>query len=234
MSRDDRLELQLTGLFASEETGEAPALDHDPYTFTILTVCTGNICRSPLAEGLLRARLGGSLGALGVPGSFLDVSSSGLGALAGHRADRAVRSLAESMAVSLDAHRARQFEPIHAERAHLVLTATRTQRDDLSALAPSATARCFALAEFVRLLDRLEEAGELEPSPTRLHRPTRVSRRLQRVVAEAGALRSAHPSIEADDIEDPFRRGDEVHARVAARISELCDAIVARLTVVLG
>ncbi len=42
--------------------------------FKILTVCTGNICRSPLAEGLLRKVL------RGLP---VEVSSAGTGALVG-------------------------------------------------------------------------------------------------------------------------------------------------------
>ncbi|MDX9839346.1 MAG: low molecular weight phosphotyrosine protein phosphatase, partial [Azoarcus sp.] len=46
----------------------------------ILTVCTGNICRSPLAEFLLRERLGAA-------GKKAEVRSAGIGALIGHPAD---------------------------------------------------------------------------------------------------------------------------------------------------
>ena len=53
---------------------------------TILTVCVGNICRSPMAEGLLRERLSAS-------GKSVRVASAGLQALAGHPADAMATAL---------------------------------------------------------------------------------------------------------------------------------------------
>lgn len=64
----------------------------------ILVVCTGNICRSPLAEALLRARL-----------PECGVTSAGVGALVGRPVEAHAAAVAEAAGLDLSAHRARQI-----------------------------------------------------------------------------------------------------------------------------
>lgn len=66
-----------------------------------LVVCTGNICRSPMGEYLLRERLADR--------PTVEVASAGIGALVGHPADpTAVEIMAEN-GIDATAHRARQI-----------------------------------------------------------------------------------------------------------------------------
>ena len=60
---------------------------------SILVVCTGNICRSPIAERFLRHAL---------PGMKID--SAGTGALIGHEADESAVKIAALHGLSLDGH----------------------------------------------------------------------------------------------------------------------------------
>ena len=72
----------------------------------IMFVCMGNICRSPLAEGVLRhqAREAGVL-------DHLEIASSGTGAWhVGQAPDRRMTQTAKKHGVSLDGQRAQQFE----------------------------------------------------------------------------------------------------------------------------
>ena len=83
----------------------------------ILIVCTGNICRSPMAEGLMAAALPGH-----------QVSSAGTGALSGYPADVLARELMLEKGMSIDAHRARQLNLTLCQRADLILVMDRDQR----------------------------------------------------------------------------------------------------------
>lgn len=68
----------------------------------ILVVCTGNICRSPMAEAILRDRLR--------PLGEFTVESAGTGALAGHGASKHAIAVMDERNMDLRAHEARQFE----------------------------------------------------------------------------------------------------------------------------
>lgn len=65
---------------------------------SVLVVCLGNICRSPLGERVL---------AKGLPG--LHVASAGLAAVVGHSADADAATVAAEIGVDLSGHVARQF-----------------------------------------------------------------------------------------------------------------------------
>ena len=69
---------------------------------SILVVCVGNICRSPLGERLLAKKLADR-------DLDIRVSSAGIAAVVGHGADRDATSVAAARGVSLDGHVARQF-----------------------------------------------------------------------------------------------------------------------------
>lgn len=64
----------------------------------VLVVCVGNICRSPIAERMLGARLPG-----------LEIGSAGLAAVVGHGADENSATVAQEIGISLEGHIARQL-----------------------------------------------------------------------------------------------------------------------------
>ena len=79
----------------------------------ILVVCVGNICRSPMAEALLRSALRGQ--------KEITVESAGLGALVGHPAAEYSIELMQEMGEDISEHRARQIDPDMVTKADLVL-----------------------------------------------------------------------------------------------------------------
>ncbi len=107
----------------------------------ILVLCTGNICRSPMAEALLRARLATSRPSLAV-------SSAGLAALEGRPADPLAVALLAERGLDLTPHRARQLTPELVAAADLILVMETAQQRHLELLAPSARGRVHRLGCF--------------------------------------------------------------------------------------
>jgi len=106
---------------------------------SILTVCIGNICRSPMAEGLLAAALPG-----------ITVSSAGIGALVGHSADATAQLLMKQRGVDISAHRARQVTREMCQQADLVLVMDADQRRELQGKYPSVFGKIYRICEYTK------------------------------------------------------------------------------------
>ncbi|VWX56472.1 protein-tyrosine phosphatase [Burkholderiales bacterium 8X] len=100
-------------------------------------VCIGNICRSPMAQGLLAAA-----------SPELQVQSAGLQALIGQRADPIACELMEARGVSIAAHRAQQINLDLCQRADLILVMDREQRRVIQERYMFASGKVFRLCEF--------------------------------------------------------------------------------------
>jgi protein-tyrosine-phosphatase len=90
----------------------------------ILFVCTGNTCRSALAEAIARARLGSDSG--------VTVESAGLYALAEAPATPHAIAAAAEAGADLSAHRARSATRSMVEEADRIYVMTRSQADALA------------------------------------------------------------------------------------------------------
>jgi protein-tyrosine phosphatase len=104
----------------------------------VLVICEGNICRSPMAEGLLRDQF-----------PTLAVRSAGLGALVGHPADETAVGLLEHMGVDISKHRAVQVNRQICMGADLVLVMEQQQRRRLELLYPQVRGRVRKLGEYI-------------------------------------------------------------------------------------
>lgn len=102
----------------------------------LLVVCEANICRSPMAQGLLAASLPGRT-----------VRSAGLNALVGMPPDEvAIRALL-ALGIDISLHRATQVTRELCLQADLVLVMTAEQRVQLENLYPAVRGRVFRLCE---------------------------------------------------------------------------------------
>lgn len=103
----------------------------------ILIVCTGNICRSPIAERLLRSNLGEKV-----------IDSAGTGALIGHPADDTAISVSENHGLSLDNHKAQQFTARLARNYDLILVMEKGHLESISKIAPEARGKTMLLGHW--------------------------------------------------------------------------------------
>jgi protein-tyrosine phosphatase len=106
----------------------------------VLVVCVGNICRSPMAEALLRARLGHRPG--------FEVSSAGVSALVGHPADESAIALMKDRGIDISAHRARQLTPLLAAASDLILVMESGHERAVLDIAPQARGKVHRIGRF--------------------------------------------------------------------------------------
>lgn len=107
----------------------------------ILLVCTGNICRSAMAEGLLRELLAGRH-------DGVRVESAGTAALLGHPADVNACDLLAARGIDLHGHRARQATPQVLRAADLILAMQRHHLDEIYRVDPTTRGKTFLLGHW--------------------------------------------------------------------------------------
>lgn len=120
----------------------------------ILVVCTGNICRSPVAAAMLKAHL---------PDRKID--SAGLGARVGEGVEPTAQSLAEADGLDLNDHQARQLTGEMLQQADLVLVMSDGHRRAVGNVAPETLGKTLRLG---RWLD--DGQGKDIPDPYRKSR----------------------------------------------------------------
>ncbi len=116
---------------------------------SILVVCTGNICRSPIAEGMLRDALAARFG-----DRAPEVSSAGTWGVQGAPPTAEAVRAAGERGFDIAAHRARRLSQVPATDAGLVIAMASEHRDIL-ADEMGVGERVFTLKELVRLLESL-------------------------------------------------------------------------------
>ena len=103
----------------------------------ILVVCVGNICRSPIAEALLKQRF---------PNKNID--SAGVGALVGHPADPAALEIMTEQQLDITKHVAKQLDEILAKKADIIFTMSDGQTKWIEERWPFCRGKTFKLGHW--------------------------------------------------------------------------------------
>lgn len=178
----------------------------------ILFVCTGNVCRSPLAERLLRAGLADRAGDDGV-----EVTSAGTRALVGEPMTAETADLVARHGGDPAGHRARQLTADLLAEADLVLALTREHRAAVAQLHPPVVRRVMTLRETGRL------APLVPPGPG-----GPPEERWRALVPRLLAARGTVPvrSGTGDDVVDPYRRAQDVYEQCAGQVVPAVTALL--------
>jgi low molecular weight protein-tyrosine phosphatase len=183
-----------------------PTDRYDPAAeFAVLFVCTGNICRSPVAEAIARRELAR------YPGAALRVSSAGSHALEGSPAASRMLLAASTRGVDLQRHYARELTRRRVRAAGLILCMAEEHRPLVLAYERAAARRTFVLAAFARAASQWEW---LAKSPAEL---------VDLAAEHAGR------TLPGDDIEDPLGHPPDAYAACAERLDTLVTPVMTAL-----
>lgn len=107
----------------------------------LLVVCTGNICRSPMGEYLVREKTGQL-------GKMLKVSSAGIGALVGQPAAQYAVEVMAERGIDIKNHRAQQLQFRHISENDLILVMETWQQKEIEAMYPIARGRVHLVGKW--------------------------------------------------------------------------------------
>ena len=187
----------------------APMLQRSPRVgcIDVLFLCTGNICRSPMAEALLRHRLGER-------GVDAHVHSAGLRLVGEPASANGVDVLAER-GLDISAHRSRIFDREMLQHTDLVVGMAREHLREAILAVPDVWPRAFTLKELVRRGERMGPRAPGESLDAWLAR------------AHAGRVRGdLLGSSDDDDVADPIGSGRSSYERTADELTDLTDRLV--------
>jgi protein-tyrosine phosphatase len=174
-------------------------------TFRVLHVCTGNICRSPMAETLMRH---GLRERLGDRADAFEIGSAGTMGFTGEPMQPFSHSTLQGLGIDGSAFRARELVAQLIEGSDLVLTATRQHRGAVLTMSPRASRRTFTIREFDRLLSPVDPDG----LPGDLEERARAL--VECAAANRGLVRADAP--EDDDVVDPYQGPESGYVSCAA------------------
>ncbi|HEX6207343.1 MAG TPA: low molecular weight phosphatase family protein [Actinomycetota bacterium] len=175
----------------------------------VLFVCTGNICRSPLAEAFLLDR------ARRLPEGLVSVRSAGTWGREGHPAMPETIVIGVEHGLDVGDHAATPLTADLIEGQDLLVGMARDHVAEIARMVPGSASRAFTLKELAHLLSALEE-----PPP----RPD--ERAARKRIAAADELRRARGGPADADVADPIGLGHDVYRTVAGEIEAAVDRVV--------
>ncbi len=178
--------------------------------FSVLFVCTGNICRSPIAERLFAARIDST--------RQVTASSAGTAGVTGFAMDAPAAQVLRELGGDSEGHVARRLTPALIAESDLILTGEISHRSQVVLADPMAFRRVFTLQEFGRL------GAELTSLPA-----AATGDQLRSRIFEVAAQRGRVPAPDVDGIGDPYGAPLRVMRTCGHQIADAVDAAVAVL-----
>jgi protein-tyrosine phosphatase len=184
----------------------------------VLFVCTGNICRSPLAKQMLDQMLLSSSQSNHMQtndgrASQVVTDSAGTHAMSGDEMNLGSVRAMTGLGYSPQPHTAKQLTKQLVEWSDLVLTSTEQQRTDVVELHVRANRYTFTLLEFANLAANYQGA------------PVGIDARLADTISHRGMV----PQLSVLDIADPYGRDSAAFERMAAQTKTALEQVVAWL-----
>ncbi|OZG57173.1 protein-tyrosine-phosphatase [Bifidobacterium tissieri] len=167
----------------------------------IMFVCTGNVCRSPMGELMMKRYLAGS---------SIVVSSAGVKGLKSHPIHQSSAKLMTSVGIDSSAFRSRPLTADMAQDSDLILCFEKEQRRDIVSMAPMTVNYTFLVTEFANMC--------LYSAQQQLVKGRTLEERLQSVIDAASFIRPMIPAPR--DVDDPMGKSFDVFCRAAEQTNK--------------
>ena len=174
----------------------------------ILVVCTANICRSPMAEALLRSWIDHHAPTVA---DRVRISSAGVRARPDDEAAPHMARIATRWGMDLGPHRSRPAAPEVVDQATLVLTMELAHRDVIAQRVRGAASSTFTLPELAELLDHVDPAAIAGAGIAGL--------------AEAAHRTRPRVAVARHDVEDPYGGPADEYETTASELVELVERV---------
>ncbi|TDQ38744.1 low molecular weight protein arginine phosphatase [Aureibacillus halotolerans] len=182
----------------------------------VLFVCTGNTCRSPMAEAIFNAQ---------APNGMV-AKSAGISAAPGAPANQKTAAVLASSGVSINHASAPVSQDVLAW-ADLILTMEMTHKSVIVMSHPHVADRCFTLKEYVLGLDLWKQLDALKAEQAMQialgNTPTKHTQQ------DIETLEQAIQSLGDMDIVDPFGGSSAAYEQTFSEVSDLLDRLFKRL-----
>lgn len=172
----------------------------------IVFVCTGNLCRSPMAEALLRH----ALQEAGCEG--IEVASSGTWAMSGNPTTQEAAEALAALEIDLSAHRSRPWDPQEVFDADLVVAMTSVHVREILSIVPQAAPKVVLL----------KELAEIEPQ--QIPQGSTSEERLQALLQGKRPKRKRH-----HDLDDPMGLPLSAYQRAVTELQAGIDVLAKTL-----
>lgn len=221
----------------------------------ILFVCTGNTCRSSMAEAMLKDMM---------KGEDVHIYSRGVSAIENMNASKQAIRVMENMGIDMRAHKSKLLTKKDVDKADIILTMTTNHKSLVLNLYPSSKEKLYTLKEFANkdvdidsILDEINEIyKDINKKRNRLMQERkgevgRLQERKRELLKEIekidDELREWHRDIESEledekakiinlqreipelDIEDPFGGPTSEYGRSAEAIKKALEKIIDKL-----
>lgn len=204
----------------------------------VLFVCTGNTCRSPMAEALLRQKAMEE-------GIRLEVGSAGISAVNGLSPSDAAVQVMKEKGIDHSSHRSRPLDAAMAAWADLILVMTEAHKQMLVHRYPDAVDKLHTLKEYVLEDSQQEKVKSLQRLQVDLEtcralleqaekegdhlRKKELQVQLEGQEASFASLRKeVDEMLSQMDVGDPFGGDEEVYRRCAAEIEVQVEKLLDR------
>jgi len=158
--------------------------NRDEEVFRVLFVCSGNVCRSPMAEGILKARLSADIV------EWVMVESAGTMGISGQPASEYAVKVSAEKGVDISRHRSRGLDAGIANESDLILVMETAHEEWVRCISPAAAERTHLLGAFATKGSGPVEVGVDDP----IGAPLDVYRRCFETIS--GHLNRCLPEIE--------------------------------------